>query len=603
MIWPFENDTGWVEWKLAARSLAANKRRNLLTGIIILAASFLLSFAVILLCNATIDTQILSRVDNTRETVGAIFGIAVVLLFTAGIAIKNIMYISVLQRTREFARLRTIGATCRQIRAVLHKERKMLCRKYILGGLALGFFCNGMLPLRFYWMPSLACTLLSGSFVWFIIFLSFHTPVRLAASLSPMEMMRAEGTGRSAGSAKNVPITPNSLAKKYFLSSRKKAVYTLASFILSGTLMFVGFSVVSAVRIKEIVRQSYQADSSIYLILNSTADEHSTYELMKNSPFTEELKTQIERIPGVTDIHPAKMLDCERMVPGQPEHKYEGSINSIVDASGFEKQLVEGEMPHFQASGGAAPVVINRASPYYEKTGLDLKMGDHFSMEVNTGRSVKEVTFSLCGFIENKDTGGVFYMLPESLDRLAEINCDVVWYICTEGDQGAEKIKELAASDDRLVISVFSEDLAEYQAYFRNAKVIVMVCMTLIGLFAFINLLNTCITNTILRLHDYALLEAAGMTKKQIRQTQTAENRIYFFGGLTGSCVLGIGSGIFLCNKIAGIPGLSYISYKFPWSFLILYIMFVLAAHVIVTAYQKRILMKQSVTERMKAGI
>lgn len=124
MILPFENDTHRVERKIAYHSLAANKQRNFLSGIIIFAAALLLSFATILLCNATIDTQIISRVNNVQEMVGVILGIAVVLLFTAGIAIKNIMYISVLQRTREFAQLRTIGATYRQIKAIIHNERK-----------------------------------------------------------------------------------------------------------------------------------------------------------------------------------------------------------------------------------------------------------------------------------------------------------------------------------------------------------------------------------------------------------------------------------------------------------------------------------------------
>lgn len=144
MTWPFENDTHKVEKKLATQSLSANKQRNFLAGIIMFIASLLLAFSTILLCNATIDTQIISRVDNTQEILSVILGIAIVLLLTAGIAIKNIMYISILQRTREFAQLRTVGATYRQIKAVIHNERKQLSWKYILGGLLLGFLCNGV---------------------------------------------------------------------------------------------------------------------------------------------------------------------------------------------------------------------------------------------------------------------------------------------------------------------------------------------------------------------------------------------------------------------------------------------------------------------------
>lgn len=48
MTWPFENDTGAVVKKLAKRSLAAEKRRNLMVVIAVALAAFLISFAAIL---------------------------------------------------------------------------------------------------------------------------------------------------------------------------------------------------------------------------------------------------------------------------------------------------------------------------------------------------------------------------------------------------------------------------------------------------------------------------------------------------------------------------------------------------------------------------
>lgn len=85
----------------------------------------------------------------------------------------------------------------------------------------------------------------------------------------------------------------------------------MISLILSGVLMFVVLSVISAVDVRKLVRQDYYGDSDMYLKLNSTADETSTYELMKNSPFTESLRSEITKIPGVTSIYPSKMLDCK----------------------------------------------------------------------------------------------------------------------------------------------------------------------------------------------------------------------------------------------------------------------------------------------------
>ena len=89
MIWPFENDTTGIEKKLAVKSLSANRKRNFFVGIIILISGFLLSFMVILLCNATINMKESSQVDNSTQMLGTVAGIVILLLFTAGLANKK----------------------------------------------------------------------------------------------------------------------------------------------------------------------------------------------------------------------------------------------------------------------------------------------------------------------------------------------------------------------------------------------------------------------------------------------------------------------------------------------------------------------------------
>ncbi len=607
MTWPFENDTSGVERTFAARSLTAHKQRNLLTGIILFAASLLLSFSAILICNATLHTQIISRVDNSTEMIRVLSGIAVVLLLTAGIAIQNIMYISVLQRTRQFAQLRTIGATSRQIRAMIHRERKQLSWNYIPIGLFAGLLCNMLLPLQLYWIPSIICTLLAGAFVWFLVFLSFRVPAEMAASLSPLAAFRSDNGPLTKRTRRNTRITPHSLAKLYLSSNRRKAGYTLLSLTLSGALMLTVLSILSAVDIETFVRQSYDENSSVSLILNSTADENSTYDLMRHTPFTESLREEILSIPGVTTIYPSKLLKyCQIAAPDTPNREpIEWTLNSIVGVSEFESSLMEGEMPYQPHERSAIPVVINRGSPYYESASLDLRLGDLISASIDTGDSIQDVTFSVCGIIENKDSGGVLYTSPEVMDALAEMNCDLAWFICTDENKtesAVSQIRSLVSSDRRLVMNVFADDLAEYQSIFQNAKTAALAFTVLISLFSFINLLNTCITNIIMRNRDYALLEAAGMTKAQLLQMQHAENRIYFLCSLLGSCLAGIPLGLLLCQKIAQIPGLSYISYHFPWTFVVFYAIFVFAVHVMVNGYQRQLLMAQSVAERVRVG-
>ena len=45
MTWPFENDTGAIVKKLAKRSLAGEKRRNLMAVAAVALAAFLICFA------------------------------------------------------------------------------------------------------------------------------------------------------------------------------------------------------------------------------------------------------------------------------------------------------------------------------------------------------------------------------------------------------------------------------------------------------------------------------------------------------------------------------------------------------------------------------
>ena len=67
MTWPFENDTGAIVKKLAKRSLASEKRRNLMVVIAVALAAFLISFAAIL--SVSVAQLQRNQVADTYEAV------------------------------------------------------------------------------------------------------------------------------------------------------------------------------------------------------------------------------------------------------------------------------------------------------------------------------------------------------------------------------------------------------------------------------------------------------------------------------------------------------------------------------------------------------
>ena len=558
MNYPFENDTERIEKRIAEKSVFSEKNRTFLIRVIILIAAFLLSFSGILLCNATLSTQQIAHVNNTTEAVGTVLGIVIVLLCTAGLAVKNILYVSVLQRVHEFAQLRAIGATYQQIKSVVKKERDKIAKPCIVLGTVIGFLVNIVLPLHFYWIPSIVCAVISGIFIWIITALAFQAPAKMAASTSPIEAQHTQATNyfRSVGAKRK--LTPIRIGWMYCRANRKKAAYTLLSLMMSGILMFGVFSILNAINPERLASQPYQGNSDVFVLLNSTADEESTYDLMKSTPFTEEKKQKLYNISGVKDVYELYMLDG--ILTNSEGEKFELSIENAVNPETFKNEIVEGMQPSHELQNGAIPVAINRQSPYYQKLNMQLQVGDYLPYIIDTGYGQKEVELVVSGFVENSDTGLVIYTSGENMKSLSEMNCTLAWYICLDDngkDVATEIIKEIFIDDDRVDVSVLADDVMALEDYFHNAKVIITVLVVLISLFSFINMLNTSITNAIARRHDYALLEATGMTKLQLRKVQQSESFIYLVGSFIGSCILGIPIGLLLCTQISKIPGLS----------------------------------------------
>ena len=540
MNYPFENDTERIEKRIAEKSVFSEKNRTFLIRVIILIAAFLLSFSGILLCNATLSTQQIAHVNNTTEAVGTVLGIVIVLLCTAGLAVKNILYVSVLQRVHEFAQLRAIGATYQQIKSVVKKERDKIAKPCIVLGTVIGFLVNIVLPLHFYWIPSIVCAVISGIFIWIITALAFQAPAKMAASTSPIEAQHTQATNyfRSVGAKRK--LTPIRIGWMYCRANRKKAAYTFLSLIMSGILMFGVFSILNAINPERLASQPYQGNSDVFVLLNSTADEESTYDLMKSTPFTEEKKQKLYNISGVKDVYELYMLDG--ILTNSEGEKFELSIENAVNPETFKNEIVEGMQPSHELQNGAIPVAINRQSPYYQKLNMQLQVGDYLPYIIDTGYGQKEVELVVSGFVENSDTGLVIYTSGENMKSLSEMNCTLAWYICLDDngkDVATEIIKEIFIDDDRVDVSVLADDVMALEDYFHNAKVIITVLVVLISLFSFINMLNTSITNAIARRHDYALLEATGMTKLQLRKVQQSESFIYLVGSFIGSCILG----------------------------------------------------------------
>lgn len=609
MALPFENNTDRAVKKLARASLRSEGRRNLLAGLIVFGAAFLLSFAAILAVNAALALEVSEGVTSDRELVTVLFGVALVVLLAAGLAIRNIMYLSVLGRTREFAQLRTLGATNRQIRCIVSAERRRMTRSWLATGVLAGFFGNVLLPVEFFWGQSASMAVAAAIFIWFVIYLSFRAPAKQAARVSPMDGLRQTETFGSGKIRRNgrlasrsiahhsAHLSPGAIGRRWLSSDQKKTALTLASLIFSGALLFVLFTVMAAIDIDSLARQPYYEDSSLYIKINSTADEDSTYRIMRAAPFSDALREELLAIPGVERIVPLAMLDVTL-----PDAGFEGAIQSVMPRT-LAPRLVEGVLAGKATKEDILPVTINRASPYYQETGLDLSVGDQITASVDTGAGEKTLQLEAIGILENKDDGVVFYTDTENLQALAAMDCTLAWYIVATPESVedvTQAVQQLVTADERVYVGNLADDIASYEAYFANARLAVSVLAVLILVFAFLNLLNTCIVNRVIRQREFALLAAVGMTRQQLVQAQRVENVVYFGVSFFGSWLIGGALGWAICRWLSDMPGLGYIHYQFPIAFLLCYALFVAVSAFAVQRWQTHRLAEKSIVEQLR---
>lgn len=593
--------------RIAVGSINNHRLQNLLLGILIFVASFLLSFSLIFATNAGIEASQISGV--TIELPLTIIGTVLIILCAVRVAITSILYASVMQRTHEYAVLQLVGATAQQIICITKKEEKILSWKYIPIGLLAGVLCNVVFSPSFYWTAEIVCVVLAGIFIRMTIRFAFRKPVKIAVSVSPIEATKPsifQQTPKTQN-LKRKSITPRNLAVRYIDINRKKSGYTFCSLIFSGVLMFVVFSVAQAVDVEKLASYPFYEGSSMYISYNSDylsfENDYSYNDLMNDSPFTEDLLQDIKEIQGVTNIYQLKSLACQVENPDNGVVYEIDAIENILDQVSFEKEIVYGKAPVYSKGTKDIPVVVNRAAFSYENSGISLEIDDELLAFIDTGNKTIPVTLAVSGFIENRNTGTVLFTDSQYLENISEMNCDLIWYITTEETAAYDvacEIKQLVRQDDRLSVSVLSDTVKMYKTWFHDFMLIIGAFVALVSSFSVINFLNTCITNAIIRKYDYAILEAAGMTQRQLQEMQLFENTIYLFGSFIGSCIIGIPFGAWICTQIANMTGIFYIEYQFPVFFILVYLLLVSVVLLLLILWQQYTSRSKSVAERFK---
>ena len=525
----------------------------------------------------------------------------------SGIVIYSIFYISVASSIRNYGQLRTIGTTKRQIKKMVYREGKLLAAIAIPIGLIIGNVIGYLLvPVGWYWLTALCVTVGVGIFAFIIVMISIRTPVKKAAAVSPMEALRYSDYKETMkeSSVLHRKITPASLAKRNLSRQKTKSILTILSLSLGGVLvvlistMLVSYDGVAEARGREFPTGEF----NIQLNANQSWDtaDVSLAGLQQKNLLNSDFVNAVESIDGVTGTKRWYYTDAEYRVNDYDDNWIYGFAKE--DVSVLEENLIAGTVDYDELVSKNGIILINDTA---ENLSLSAQLGDDVEVDFLTksGQTITQ-SYTIMGIVSNFSHPAFnmcFAMPMELMNEACEMDCSGTVSVITEPDKAdtvEAPLNQLIDGNSDLVMDTIEESITYYN---RNQQLpfgALLIVAIIVVCFSFINLVNTTITNFLSRRQEIGMLQAIGLSKKQLIKMLCYEGMLYSAFATLVTLLLGAGLG-FLCVQAVKTMN-PYFNYSFPWLVILLYLAILLIVQFILISYTTGNLRKQSLVEQIR---
>ena len=537
------------------------------------------------------------------------FLIGFITFIGSGIVIYSIFYISVASSIRSYGQLRTIGTTKRQIKKMVYCEGKILAAIGIPIGLVIGNVIGYFLvPAGWYWLTTLCVTVGVGLFAFMIVMIAIHTPVKRAAAVSPMEALRySDYSGKvKESSVLHRKLTPASLAKMNLSRQRVKSILTILSLSIGGVLaVLISTMLVSYDGVAEARGRAFPVgEFNVKLNANQSFDTAhvSLTQLQQKNLYNDDFEEAIEAIDGVTEIVRWYYTDAEYSVNGNSEKWIQGFRRD--EQQNLEKELIAGTVDYDELIAGNGIVLLQERAGLYD---IEAALGDTVEVNYQTeSGQIHTKTYTVMGIVNEYSYSGFpkCFTLPEQLmNEAVGIDCTGAISVITDAEQFdtvEAALNRLIDGNSDLVMETIKESITYYSGLQQLSFGVLLIVAVIVVCFSLINLVNTTITNFLSRRQETGMLQAIGLSKKQLIKTLCYEGSIYSVFATLVTLALGTGLG-FLSVQVVVKTMNPYFNYSFPWLVVLIYLAILLIVQFILISYTTGNLKKRSLVEQIRA--
>ena len=562
-------------------------------------------------------------------TIPVIVGIMLIVVLAGIITIYSVYYVSMNQRVREFGKLKAIGATKRQLRQIVLREEMGVALFAIPIGLLIGTVAVKVVLLQFVEHAKDSNVLITEAYkvvakgevqlyYWWIyllaiavtlctVYLSLMKPMRMAAKVSEIEAMRYQGgSKRQKSSRKGYQfLNIGRLTKRNLAENKKKSTITIVSMAVTGIFVMMVATVLSCANPMENAKSSIVGQYEISPIVESGNKEHPEYEwaeVQKNNPLNEGLKQQIEELDGVERVDVFTALK----VSGGPFEEKIGTefINGVPEeyAEELKKGITEGNVTYEELKSGDK-VILDRALLHWYP---DIKVGDKLKLNIHDGDNTfqKEIEVAAIGEYGRGLTNyNCLIMAKEGAEKLTINNSSSYFQVIADKDYDEALEASLQAIVDgsgRLQMRTWKNEYDTWENAIQMTRGACYAFIIILAAISIMNLINTMINSVHVRKKELGMMQAIGMSDRQLMKMLQLEGIFYTVGTLIISIGVGSLAGypLFLYAKRTGMFDIS--TYHYPVTAAIIIILTLFVIQMLLAIFIAKSVRKDSLIERIR---
>ena len=553
-----------------------------------------------------INTDYINASNPDPQVIAGGIIVALIIILSSMLVIYSIFYVSVINKVHEYGKLRAVGATKRQIRKIILREGFILSCISIPLGIAIGYLIGQVVILKAlkmdrYGVGGMNIFIAIGVAVITVIsvLLSLLKPMKIACNISPVEAMRYDGNDSKQKKRKGYEeINLKKITFANLSRNKKRTVITLLSLSLSGILFIVASTIMNCMNPENMAKDHSLGDITVYLDNYDWNEDGSNnlYDIQANNPLGKEMCERLENIPGVKKINMEKSAWASIDI-GAGEKNLE-------DIQGFDKEfydelsehLVEGEINKEALESGEGLVYTH---PSYAKE-FGIKVGSTQVITIYDGKDSYKKEFTVLALV---DIGGASIRIPESvMDSLIKTDTTIRVGLEVKKDMlksVEEEIKNITDNDEYLSYGTLEDSIETYKKSMAITSVLIYSLVIIIGVIGLMNLINTMITSIITRKRELGILQAIGLSDKQLVKMLQIEGLFYTVGTLLITLTLGNILG-YIAVIIFRNTGASYAIYDYPLTQTIIMIVAITLVQILITYMVTNNFKKDSLVDRIR---